>query len=143
MTFFPDIDVEKTKNNAKRKLREYSRWRRIAADIGEQKLTASYSFEPKQALSKPSQPVEHLALNKVSAEQELEAIRWAVSGLFDSLHRRILVEKYLLPEPKQDLAIYSDLAISETLYYEENEKALLAFAELFRHGILLVEKVEN
>lgn len=143
MTFFPEIDVEKTKENAKRKLREYPRWRRIAADVGEQKLTASYSFEPKQAMSKPSQPVERLALNKVSAEQELEAIRWAVSHLFDALHRRILVEKYLLPEPRQDFTIYSDLAISETLYYEEHEKALLAFAELFRHSVLLVQKVEN
>ncbi|MGV3416137.1 ArpU family transcriptional regulator, partial [Streptococcus agalactiae] len=29
MTFFPEINIQKTKSNAKRKLREYPRWRRI------------------------------------------------------------------------------------------------------------------
>ncbi|HEQ3678279.1 TPA: ArpU family transcriptional regulator, partial [Streptococcus pyogenes] len=36
MTFFPEINIQKTKSNAKRKLREYPRWRRIANDVDTQ-----------------------------------------------------------------------------------------------------------
>lgn len=83
MTFFPEINIQKTKSNAKRKLREYPRWRRIANDVDTQKVTATYSFEPRQPYGTPSKPVERLALNRVSAEQELDAIERAVNGIFD------------------------------------------------------------
>lgn len=137
MTFFPEIDIEKTKANARRKLREYPRWRRVANDVGEQKITASYSFEPKQAMSKPSQPVERLALNKVSAEQELEAIESAVGHLCNLHHRRILYEKFLASTPRHDFEIYNDLFMSEGSYYHALSNALLEFAEVYRSGCLL------
>ena len=41
---FPEINTEKTKANAKRKLREYPRWRRVANDVDGQKITATYTF---------------------------------------------------------------------------------------------------
>ena len=140
MTFFPEIDIERSKTNAKRKLREYQRWRRIAGDVGEQKITATYSFEPKQKYGSPSKVVERLAINRLTAESEVEAIRWAVSHLLEPNHRRILIEKYLSNSYKEDTAIYTDLSISESFYYELLEGALLAFAELYRNGSLLVEK---
>ena len=139
MTFIPEINIEKTKANAKRKLKEYPRWRRLAGDVGEQKITATYSFEPRQPHGKQSQQVERLALDKVSAEQELERIRWTVSNLFESIHRRILFEKYLNPCRKSDLEIYTGLSMSESLYYETLGNALLAFAELYSNGVLVVE----
>lgn len=46
--FLPELDINATKANAKRKLREYPRWRRIANDIDKQKITSSFSFEPRQ-----------------------------------------------------------------------------------------------
>ncbi len=33
MTFFPEIDIQKTKSNAKRKLREYPRWPSLASEV--------------------------------------------------------------------------------------------------------------
>lgn len=42
--FLPELDINATKANAKRKLREYPRWRRIANDIDKQKITSSFFF---------------------------------------------------------------------------------------------------
>ncbi|WP_159796490.1 ArpU family phage packaging/lysis transcriptional regulator [Streptococcus halichoeri] len=140
MTFFPEIDIQKTKSNAKRKLKEYPRWQRIANDVDTQKVTATYSFEPRQPHGKPSKPVERLALNRVSAEQELDAIEQAVSMIIEPEKRRILYDKYLATHKKQDKAIYTELCMSESFYYDTLDIALLAFAELYREGSLIVEK---
>lgn len=45
--FFPEIDIEKTKANAERKLREYNRYRRLLGVPVEQKVTATYSCHGK------------------------------------------------------------------------------------------------
>ncbi|MGU7972637.1 ArpU family phage packaging/lysis transcriptional regulator [Streptococcus suis] len=74
MTFFPEINTEKTKANAKRKLREYPRWRRVANDVDGQKVTATYTFEPRQANGNPSRPVERLAINRIDADAEIKAL---------------------------------------------------------------------
>ncbi|HFU4471416.1 TPA: ArpU family phage packaging/lysis transcriptional regulator, partial [Streptococcus suis] len=95
MTFFPEVNIEKTKANAKRKLKEYSRWRRVANDVDGQKVTAVYTFEPRQGHGNPSRPVERLAINQVDAEAELEAIEYAINNLLNPTRRCILYEKYL------------------------------------------------
>ena len=86
-----------------------------------------------QSFSRNSQ-VEKLAIRKVDAELELDAIEQAVSGLHDPLYRRILYEKYLQWDCKKDETISMDLAISESSYYDILDKALMAFAELYRIG---------
>ncbi|MEE3742572.1 ArpU family phage packaging/lysis transcriptional regulator [Streptococcus dysgalactiae] len=143
MTFFPEIDIKKTKSNAKRKLREYPRWRRIANDVDTQKVTATYSFEPRQPHGVPSKPVERLALNRVSAEQELDAIERAVNGIFDPEYRLILIDKYLLTYPKTDCDIYTKLGYEKSQYYNMLDNALMSFSELYKEGMLLVEKLEK
>ena len=140
MTFFPEINIQKAKSNAKRKLREYPRWRRIANDVDTQKVTATYSFEPRQSHGTPSKPVERLALNRVSAEQELEAIEQSVSMILEPEKRRILYDKYLSPYKNADKVIYTELCMSESFYYDTLDAALLAFAELSREGSLIVEQ---
>ncbi|WP_300784635.1 ArpU family phage packaging/lysis transcriptional regulator [Streptococcus sp. 19428wC2_LYSM12] len=139
MTFFPEIDEKQTIRNAKRKLREYPRWRRIAGDVNGQKVTATYSFEPRQSHGSPSRPVEKLAINRVDAIAELEAIEYAVGHLLDPYHRRILYEKFLRSSPKHDFEIYNDLFMSEGSYYHALSIALIEFAEIYRQGRLLVE----
>ena len=140
MTFFPEIDAENTKRNAKRKLKEYPRWRRIANDVDGQKVTAMYTFEPRQAHGNPSKPVERLAINRVDAESELEAIEYAINNLLNPTHRRILFEKYLYAGKRYDFEIYSNLYLSEASFYIELNDALLSFAEQYRNGCLLVKK---
>lgn len=139
MTFFPEINFEKTKANAKRKLKEYPRWRRVANDVDGQKVTATYTFEPRQAHGNPSKPVERLAINRVDAEAELEAIEFAISNLLNPTHRRILYEKYLYAGKRYDFEIYSDLFLSEASFYIELSEALLSFAEQYRNGCLIAQ----
>ena len=134
MPFFPDVNEIKTKENAKRILRGYPRWRRVANDTDGQRVTTTYSFMPRNPSSGRDSQVEKLAIRKVDAEFELDAIEQAVSNLHDPLYRRILFEKYLQWDCKKDEVISRDLAISESSYYDILEKALMAFAELYRNG---------
>lgn len=134
MPLFPDVDVGKTKENAKKILRGYPRWRRIANDFDGQKITQEYTFMPRNLSSSPSKPVEKLAIRKTDALLELEAIEQAISNMFDPYSRLILFEKYLAREPNKDYTIYSDLGISESSYYDLLNKALFEFAEIYRNG---------
>lgn len=134
MPFFPDINESKTKENAKRILEGYLRWRRVANDIDGQKITTTYSFMPRSQSSARISQVEKLAIRKVDAELELEAIEQAVSNLHASIYRRILIEKYLQWDCKKDEAILMDLSLSKSSYYDILDRALMAFAELYRNG---------
>lgn len=134
MPFFPEINESKTRENAKKILRGYPRWRRVANDKDGQKVTSTYSFMPRNPSSDTTSQIEKLAIRKVDAEMELDAIEQAVSELHDPYYRRILFEKYLDKYRKKDQTIYTALAISESSYYETLGKALLAFAELYRNG---------
>lgn len=134
MPFFPDINEAKTKENAKKILKGYPRWRRVANDKNGQKVTTTYSFMPRNPVSDTTSQVEKLAIRKVDAEMELDAIEQAVSGLHDPLYRRILFEKYLQWNCKKDETIAMDLSLSESSYYDILDKSLMAFAELYRNG---------
>lgn len=134
MPFFPEINESKTRENAKKILRGYPRWRRVANDKDGQKVTPTYSFMPRNPSSDTTSQIEKLAIRKVDAEMELDAIEQAVSELHDPYYRRILFEKYLDKYRKKDQTIYTALSISESSYYETLDKALLAFAELYRNG---------
>ena len=134
MPFFPDINEAKTKENAKKILKGYPRWRRVANDQNGQKVTTTYSFTPRNPRSDTTSQVEKLAIRKVDAEMELDAIEQAVSELHDPYYRKIIYEKYMVWHRKKDETIYNELSISESSYYEILDKALLAFAELYRNG---------
>ena len=134
MPFFPDINEIKTKENAKRILKGYPRWRRVANDTDGQRVTTTYSFMPRNPSSGRDSQVEKLAIQKVDAEIELDAIEQAVSRLHDPLYRRILFEKYLQWNCKKDETIAMDLSLSESSYYDILDKSLMAFAELYRNG---------
>ena len=134
MPFFPDINEIKTKENAKRILKGYPRWRRVANDTDGQRVTTTYSFMPRNPSSGRESQGEKLAIRKVDAEIELDAIEQAVSRLHDPLYRRILFEKYLQWNCKKDETIAMDLSLSESSYYDILDKSLMAFAELYRNG---------
>lgn len=139
MAFFPEIDVKKTVGNADRKLNEYLKCRRIASDAGGQKVTQEYKFMPRSKHSQPNKPVEKLAINRVDAEAELDAIESAVSRILDPLHRRLLFERYMVnPRERLKVVAFCDLTnISETQYRRELEVALLSFAEQYRNSSLV------
>lgn len=134
----PEIDTKKTIQQAKRKLREYPVWREIARDRFTQKVTASYSFEPRQAHGRPSRPVERLAISRVDAQMELEDIEQAVNQIIQPIKRRILYEKYLKDEPSYDYEIYQELGYESARYYELLDEALLSFANCYDSEKLVV-----
>lgn len=142
VAFFPEIDIDKTKAKAERKLHEHRRWRLIANEVGEQKVTATYTFEPRQPHSQPSRPVERLAINMADAQLELDAIEFAVGNLFDPMHRRILHDRYIRTYPKSNQEIMDELGYEKTQYHDILNAALIAFAELYRDSSLVVEKTE-
>ncbi|QBX23970.1 hypothetical protein Javan170_0029 [Streptococcus phage Javan170] len=84
-----------------------------------------------------------MAINRVSAEQELDAIERAVNGIFDPEYRLILIDKYLLTYPKTDCDIYTNLGYEKSQYYNMLDNALMSFSELYKEGVLLVEKLEK
>ena len=47
MPFFPEVNESKTKENAKKILKGYLRWRRVANDKEGQRVTTTYSFMPR------------------------------------------------------------------------------------------------
>lgn len=138
MPFFPEIDEKKTIKQADKKLREYPRWRRVANDVGRQKVTQMYTFEREKMLE--AQKAEGVATKKDEAARELYEIRQAISGLFDPTQRKILFDRYLATDNVNDYIIYNELNISHSTYYDILNNALLAFAEIYRCGELLVEK---
>ena len=75
----PEIDEKATIRGCKRKLREYPRWREIAHDSAEQRITQEFTFMPRGG-NGVSRPVENIAVRRVDAMNELEAIEQAVSG---------------------------------------------------------------
>ena len=70
-----EINEKETIKNAKKKLREYPRWREIAHDSAEQRITANYTFEPRSKSNHRSNIIETLALRRMDAMNELEAMR--------------------------------------------------------------------
>lgn len=143
LTFFPEIDENKTIKQAERKLKEYKKWLRRFGDVRSQKITQTYTFEPRSTANPNSSQVEDIVARRDEAERELQAIEDAVNNIWDTDQRILLVERYLKVgcEKTKDYEIYDFvLHVSHTAYYEMRCDALLAFAELYRHGILQVEK---
>ncbi|MCE2078540.1 ArpU family phage packaging/lysis transcriptional regulator [Streptococcus thermophilus] len=135
----PEIDEKATIKRCKRKLREYPRWREIAHDSAEQKITQEFTFMPRGGGS-VNKPVENIAVRRVDALNELEAIEQAVSGLYRPDYRRILIEKYLAYPPQPNWKIAQAIGFERTAFQELLNHSILAFAELYRDGQLVVER---
>lgn len=135
----PEIDEKATIRGCKRKLREYPRWREIAHDSSEQKITQEFTFMPR-GTGGVNKPVENIAVRRVDALNELEAIEQAVNGLYRPDYRRILIEKYLEFPPKPNWQIAQSIGFERTAFQELLNNSILAFAELYRDGKLIVER---
>lgn len=139
MPFFPEIDVEKTIQNAKRKLREYHVWIEIANDWEGQKVTASYSLELKTPLMSPSKAVEKLAIKKGDAQTEADNIKYAFNHINDPLSRIIIRERFFCVPPKATQILADELHMSRETLNNEINRACLTFAAIYRNGALMVE----
>ena len=89
------INEKQTIKNAKKKLREYPRWREIAHDSAEQRITANYTFEPRSKNNNRSHIVETMTVRRMSAINELEAIEEAHRNIVDKRYRVIIYRRFL------------------------------------------------
>ena len=64
-----EINEKETIKNAKKKLREYPRWREIAHDSAEQRITANYTFKPRSKNNNRSNIVETPAVRRMNASK--------------------------------------------------------------------------
>ena len=123
------INEKQTIKNAKKKLGEYPRWREIAHDSAEQRITANYTFEPRSKNNNRSNIVETLALRRMNAINELEAI--------DERYRVIIYRRFLQSPPAPNWAIGQELGYAKTRFQKLVNLACLAFAENYRNGELV------
>lgn len=133
----PEIDEKATIKRCKRKLREYPRWREIAHDSAEQRITANYTFEPRSKNNNRSNIVETLTLRRMNAINELEAIEEAYRNIIDERYRVIIYRRFLQSPPVPNWVIAQELGYARTRFQELVNLACLAFAENYRNGELL------
>ena len=134
------IDEKKTRREAIKILKKYSRLRRIAGEEYAPKISISYSLEPRSASGQPMKQVESMVIRRVSAQQDLEAIAKAINSLSDFEYTRILIERYCRKTRREDYNIYSELGYSSSEYYRILNTALVEFAESYQASNLLVYK---
>lgn len=132
------IDEKKTIKQADKKLKDYKRYLRIAGMRLEQRITQNWSTEPRGGGNVRHSQIENIVSRKDEAEKELKTIEEALHYLDDELGREIIKRSYLDKQKDKDYMIYSDLAISHTLFYELKNEALLQFSEAYKNGELLV-----
>ena len=138
MTLFLNIDSESTLENAKRKLREYPRWKRIAGEAYKLDITQTFSDMPRNAGSSKGSSMESQVLRKVAAMNELDRIEKAINLCSKLDYAYLLKRKYCQRERETDYSIYTDFNWTEDMFYTYQRRALLEFAEAYSHGDLLV-----
>ena len=127
------INEKQTIKNAKKKLREYSRWREIAHDSAEQRITANYTFEPRSK----SDHRETMTVRRIDAMNELEAIEEAHRNIVDKRYRVIIYRRFLQHPPAPNWVIAQELGYARTRFQDLVNLACLAFAENYRNGELI------
>lgn len=132
------INEKQTIKNVKKKLREYPRWREVARDSAEQRITANYTFEPRSKSIHRSNIVETLAVRRIDAMNELEAIEEAHRNIIDERYRVIIYRRFLQATPAPNWVIAQELGYARTKFQELVNEACLSFAENYRNGELLV-----
>ena len=132
-----EINEKQTIKNAKKKLREYPRWREIAHDSAEQRITANYTFEPRSKNNNRSNIVETLTLRRMNAINELEAIEEAHRNIIDERYRVIIYRRFLQSTPAPNWVIAQELGYARTKFQELVNEACLSFAENYRNGELV------
>ena len=105
------INEKKTIKNAKKKLREYPRWREIAHDNAEQRITANYTFEPRSKSDHRSNIVETMTVRRIDAMNELEAIEEAHRNIVDERYRGYYLSPFLATPTSTKLGYRSRIGL--------------------------------
>ena len=102
-----------------------------------QRITANYTFEPRSKNNNRSNIVETLALRRMNAINEMEAIEEAHRNIVDKRYRVIIYRRFLQHPPAPNWVIAQELGYARTRFQELVNLACLAFAENYRNGELV------
>ena len=139
-TLLPDVDVEATKKNARRILRQYSRLEREAGKNYSQRLTVEISDMPRGSASIRSTPLEDMVTKKVTAEKKAWEILEAVYML-PRISKEVLWYSYIYKDHWSISKIARALDYSDKAVEKYKSRALLEFAEAYQPKQLQVFKI--
>ncbi len=134
---FPEVNEKATKDKVNSLLKNYHKIRRLSSMPIEQKVTATYSLDPKTFTDMNSSAIESGSIKKLDAVSLYQDINAAINTL-DVYSRKRIYDKYINSTRLYDYEVYSAKNISEATYYREVGKAMIEFAEDFQSGILPV-----
>lgn len=123
------------KQLAKRKLKEFHRWCRVASLFHEPSesfknwLIPSLEFDPEDYKGR-------IYDWQREAPEEVNEIIKAVNAIDKPRHRAVLIMSYISPEKIRSAEQVQRLAIKSSTYYLAKNKALEEFASQYRSGIL-------
>ena len=130
-TLLPDVDVEATKKNARRMLRQYSKLEREAGKNYSQRLTVEISDMPRGSASIRNAPVEDMVVNRVTSEKKCWDILETLYRI-PRLSREILWYSYIVIDQwsVEELSEFFDYSYVGILKLKS--KALMEFAEAYQ-----------
>ncbi len=129
-------DVDLSKQLAKRKLKEFPRWCRVAVlhqdmiQVDENWTIKLFEFDPEDYKGK-------VHGWQREAPNEVNEILKAINAIAKTRHRAILIMSYISPEKIRSAEQAQRLAIKSSTYYLTKNKALEEFATQYRDGSLL------
>lgn len=133
---FPKVNEQATKIKVDELLSKYHSIRRIAGMV-DQKVTATFSIEPKSFTGTNSDAIGGAVATKIDMAPLYNDITKAINSL-DAYSRKRIFDKYINGTRHYDYEVYHNENISEATYYREVGKAMIEFAEAFQNGSLLV-----
>lgn len=139
---FPEVDEKATRDKVDELLKRYHTYRRLAGMPIEQKVTATYSLEPKSFGGGNSDKIADSVAIKVDAEPIYQDIIKAINILSVKSRKRIY-EKYISGVDSPLYEVVDGENISESTYKRDLGKAQIEFAEAFRGGELLVFEMND
>ncbi|MBA5746679.1 ArpU family phage transcriptional regulator [Aerococcus sp. 150760007-1] len=134
---FPKVNEKATKEKVDGLLKNYHKIRRLSGMPIEQKVTATYSLDPKSFTDMNSSAIENGTIKKLDAVSLYRDINAAINTL-DAYSRKRIYDKYINSTRYYDYEVLSAEQISEATYYREVGKAMIEFAEAFQSGGLLI-----
>ncbi|HEM4974582.1 TPA: DUF1492 domain-containing protein [Streptococcus suis] len=124
------------KQLAKRKLKEFHRWCRVAVlhhdqiQISENWTVKLFEFDPEDYKGR-------VHGWQREAPNEVNEILKAINAIAEPRHRAIFIMSYISPDKIRTTEQAQRLGIAESTYYLAKNEALQEFAELYRGGALL------
>ena len=129
----------KIKQLAKRKLKEFHRWCRVAVlhcdliQVDKDWMVSLFEYDP-------GDYKDRIYEWQREAPSEANEILKAINEIPKPRHRAALVMSYILPEKIQIKEQAQRLRIAESTYYLDKALALMEFAKRYRNGILDQDK---